>query len=138
MFSRLLDLNTDTTSVWRDGKIIRPVAAAYPTTVFLVLLVLAGFSSRIVYDRFFHPLAKFPGPFIASSTNLWKAYQVIYGNYEGVLLDLHRKYGKIVRIGPNHLDVSEPTVVKTIYGGGRTFLKRYIAQNEESYMFKTD
>ncbi|KAF2768649.1 cytochrome P450, partial [Teratosphaeria nubilosa] len=64
-----------------------------------------------------------PGPFLASSTNFWKVYQVSNGNYEDVLLDLHRQHGKIVRTGPNHLDVSDATAIMTIYGSGREFKK---------------
>lgn len=88
-----------------------------------VLVIVYGFIQAL-YNRYFHPLARFPGPLLASFTNFWKVYQVAAGNYEDVLLDLHRRHGKIVRIGPNHLDVSDSSAVKTIYGSGRHFKKR--------------
>jgi hypothetical protein len=93
----------------------------------LVSLVLVYGFGQILYYRLFHPLARFPGPFFASFTNFWKVYQVASGRYEDALLDLHRKYGKLVRIGPNHLDVSDASAVKSIYGGGRHLKKRYVS-----------
>ncbi|KAH9827687.1 Isotrichodermin C-15 hydroxylase [Teratosphaeria destructans] len=89
----------------------------------LIAFILAYGCGQILYNRFFHPLARFPGPFIATFTNLWKVYQVSTSNYEDVLLELHRQHGKIVRIGPNHLDVSDAAAIKTIYGSGREFRK---------------
>ncbi|KAG8159072.1 hypothetical protein KVR01_010733 [Diaporthe batatas] len=44
----------------------------------------------VVYRLTFHPLAKYPGPKLYAATNL---------------VDLHRKYGPIVRVAPNHLAV---------------------------------
>lgn len=87
----------------------------------LVFLVITAF---VLYNQSFHPLARFPGPFVASFSNIWKTYHVAVGDYEHVLLALHRKYGKFVRVGPNHIDISDASAVKTIYGAGRTFKKR--------------
>ena len=92
-----------------------------------LLLPALGLSFSVfyfVYSCFFHPLARFPGPFIASFTNLWKVYHVYSGDFEHVLLEAHQKYGKLVRIGPNHLDVSDAAAVKGIYGAGRAMPKR--------------
>ncbi|KAH7410748.1 cytochrome P450 [Cadophora sp. MPI-SDFR-AT-0126] len=91
-------------------------------TLSLILLWL-WIAISIVQNRFFHRLSHFPGPFLASSTNLWKVYHVYVGDLEHVLLEAHRKYGKTVRIGPNHLDFSDASAVKTIYGSGREFPK---------------
>lgn len=77
----------------------------------------------VVYMRFFHPLAKYPGPFIASLTNLWKAYTMFQGQMEYVIKDLHDRHGAIVRIGPNDLVISHPDAVKQIYLSGSAFQK---------------
>ncbi|KAF2460199.1 cytochrome P450 [Lineolata rhizophorae] len=89
----------------------------------LTLLLCCWTVAQVVYCRYFHPLSVFPGPFLASFTNLWKSYQVLLGKYEDTLLKLHRKHGKLVRIGPNHLDVSDADSVKNIFGAGRTYPK---------------
>jgi hypothetical protein len=77
----------------------------------------------VVYMRYLHPLAKYPGPFAASLTNLWKAYTMYQGHMEYVIRDLHDKHGAIVRIGPNDLVISHPDAVKQIYLSGSSFLK---------------
>ncbi|KAH9205669.1 putative P450 monooxygenase [Leptodontidium sp. 2 PMI_412] len=40
-----------------------------------------------------------------------------------VYLDLHEKYGPIVRTGPNTVSLSDPLVIPTIYGISSSFLK---------------
>jgi hypothetical protein len=95
------------------------------------MLFVAGIGYAVLYTiyyRFGHSLSRFPGPFAASLTNLWKVYHIYRGDFEHTLLNAHRKYGKIVRIGPNHLDVSDVSAVKSIYGTGRDFPKRYALQ----------
>jgi hypothetical protein len=77
----------------------------------------------IVYMRFLHPLARYPGPFLASLTNLWKAYEMYQGQMEYTIRDLHDKHGAIVRIGPNDLVISHPDAVKQIYLSGSSFQK---------------
>jgi uncharacterized membrane protein len=48
-----------------------------------------------IYNAYFHPLAKFPGPPIARITIYWKAYIECIANrsFCHVLVDLHAKYG---------------------------------------------
>lgn len=38
-------------------------------------------------------------------------------------IDLHRKYGPVVRIAPNEYSLDDPAAVKAIYGLGTTFTK---------------
>jgi hypothetical protein len=77
----------------------------------------------VIYMRYSHPLAKYPGPFVASLTNLWKAYTMYQGQMEYVIRDLHDKHGAIIRIGPNDLAFSHPDAVKQIYLAGSAFQK---------------
>jgi hypothetical protein len=79
----------------------------------------------VVYMRYLHPLARYPGPFVASLTNVWKAYTMYQGQMEYVIRDLHDKHGSIVRIGPNDLVISHPDAVKQIYLSGSAFQKVY-------------
>ncbi|KAH8827503.1 cytochrome P450 [Flagelloscypha sp. PMI_526] len=58
-----------------------------------------------------HPLASYPGPFLATLTNLWMAYQSSGGKRHIVLRELHQKYGTHVRIGPNMLSIVDVDVV---------------------------
>lgn len=64
----------------------------------LSVLTAAAFLGlwRIVYNVYFHPLRKFPGPWMAGATSGWKAYkEVIKQETLAIeLFDLHEKYGE--------------------------------------------
>lgn len=45
------------------------------------------------------------------------------GKYHVVIHELHKKYGPVVRIGPNVLDLDIPELVKTIYNIKSGYLK---------------
>jgi purine-cytosine permease-like protein len=57
----------------------------------------------IVHQRYFHPLSKFPGPYIASVTNWCKSHHVYKLDLHEAVLALHRTFGPVVRNGPNDL-----------------------------------
>lgn len=62
------------------------------------------------------PLRRIPGPFLASITKLWIFHKQRGFQRQQVDIDLHQKYGPIVRIGPNEIMVSSPKSLRTIYG----------------------
>lgn len=77
----------------------------------------------IVYYRYLHPLAKYPGPPLASLTNLWKTYHLWNLHLPHTLVRLHEQYGEVVRVGPNDLSFRNPDAVNTIYKAGRQLQK---------------
>ncbi|KAL7940229.1 cytochrome P450 [Trichoderma barbatum] len=50
-----------------------------PMSLFLVGLAFATFGGfcQVLYNVFFHPLRKFPGPLLAGATSGWKAYKEV-------------------------------------------------------------
>ncbi|KAK2035825.1 hypothetical protein LZ31DRAFT_485606, partial [Colletotrichum somersetense] len=48
-------------------------------------------------------------------TNLWRLSAVRRGSYHLEIKELHDKYGPVVRIGPNTLDIDIPQLKTTIY-----------------------
>jgi hypothetical protein len=66
--------------------------------IFLPASILAGIIGWIVYARCFHPLAKFPGPLLASVTRLWLICDVATGAAEKTQARLHEQYGKTPRV----------------------------------------
>jgi hypothetical protein len=76
-----------------------------------------------VYRRFFHPLAKYPGPFLASITRWWMVREIFTGKHEEDIRALHKKYGPIVRITPNEVAIADPEAIKVIYSTGGGFTK---------------
>ncbi|KAH8788403.1 cytochrome P450 [Diaporthe sp. PMI_573] len=70
---------------------------------------------RALYLVFLHPLSKVPGPRLAKITELWRTNRYIRGYWHRDILDLHRKYGPVVRISPNEVSIVSPEVSKTVY-----------------------
>lgn len=65
-----------------------------------------------------------PGPFAARFTNLWLMWQCRQGKRYKSVDEAHKKYGKVVRIQPNHVSIADPDAIQIIYGHGNGFLKR--------------
>lgn len=81
---------------------------AIPT--WIVYMIALG-----VYNRHFHKLRHFPGPYWASITPLWYWKTIIFCKATDVQYPLHEKYGDIVRITPNHLAVCNANAIETIF-----------------------
>ncbi|KAI1434149.1 cytochrome P450 [Xylaria sp. CBS 124048] len=79
---------------------------------FLVVL----FVTQLAYNLFFHPLAKYPGPFWARASTLWRFRWSMSGRFHRVIEDNHRKYGPVFRVGPNELSFASVSAFRTIYG----------------------
>ena len=61
-------------------------------------------------------LSHVPGPFLASFTNLVRLRWVLTRRAQHIHIDLHKKYGPLVRIGPNAVSVGDPAEIQQIYG----------------------
>ncbi|KIW16058.1 hypothetical protein PV08_06109 [Exophiala spinifera] len=90
---------------------------------YLALLVGGAILATVIYNRWFHPLSKFPGPFLASQTDLWRVYQLTTRHMPEKLLKLHEQYGPVVRYGPNELSFWGVKAINPIYKSGRKVLK---------------
>ncbi|KAH7371505.1 cytochrome P450 [Pyrenochaeta sp. MPI-SDFR-AT-0127] len=85
------------------------IASIFGALFFYIFLV-------IVYRLTFHPLAKYPGPFLAKVTDIYLAYYAYKGSRHLAFHLAHEQYGPYVRLGPNLLSVNTATGLKTIYG----------------------
>lgn len=65
---------------------------------------------------YFHPLARFPGPLLWRATDLGFAYRFATRTLSRDMLEIHKKYGPVVRIAPNELAFNSPEAWKDIYG----------------------
>ncbi|SMY26207.1 unnamed protein product [Zymoseptoria tritici ST99CH_1A5] len=70
-----------------------------------------------------HDLRNVPGPFWAKVSGLYRLSMVKGGSAPAEYRKLHQKYGPFVRVGPNHVAVSDPSAIPIIYGLGSKFLK---------------
>ncbi|KAF5511195.1 Trichothecene C-15 hydroxylase [Colletotrichum siamense] len=80
-----------------------------------ILLLVYG-ASVVVYNLFFHPLRRFPGPKLWAATPLPAALSVLRGLSHVKILELHKRYGDIVRVGPNELAFAHSDVWKDVCG----------------------
>lgn len=62
-------------------------------TALHVLLLTLKFLGLIVYRLYFHPLAKYPGPFCARITNRYAVYHAYIGDKHLDTHKAHQKYG---------------------------------------------
>ncbi|KEZ38899.1 Cytochrome p450 family protein [Scedosporium apiospermum] len=69
----------------------------------------------VVYRLFFHPLSKYPGPWLAKVTNGYQLYHAWKGDRHLQFWRLHQKYGPIVRFAPNGLSFNSSTALRSIY-----------------------
>ncbi|KAH7380914.1 cytochrome P450-like protein [Cadophora sp. MPI-SDFR-AT-0126] len=81
-----------------------------------VLIIIAIYvTGLVVYRVYFHPLARFPGPFFAKVSDFYSLYTAWTGDRH---LDFHRcheKYGPVFRYGPNSLSFNSHAALTDIY-----------------------
>lgn len=94
---------------------LSPVSIGVAVISILLLKVLYGLST----DRLGH----IPGPFIARLTPIWYWYLTWKGIECTVITGLHKKYGPVVRIAPNEIDISDGAAVNPIYVDNGGFRK---------------
>jgi hypothetical protein len=68
-------------------------------------------------------LRQIPGPFLTRLTKLWYFHRVRAGHFETDNIALHRRYGPVIRIDPDHYSISGRAAIKTVYGTGSKFTK---------------
>ncbi|XRM47062.1 hypothetical protein ABZX51_010067 [Aspergillus tubingensis] len=78
--------------------------------------LLACIVLYVCYNAFLHPLRRYPGPRLWAATRLpWCWYQA-QGRLNQKLLELHLRYGHIVRVAPNELSYNSEQAWRAIYG----------------------
>ena len=70
---------------------------------------------RAIYNRYFHPLRHFPGPFWGSVSDFFKLWILHTKQAHTLGLKYHEKYGPVVRAAPNLLAVNDPLLLPQIY-----------------------
>lgn len=86
-----------------------------PSLWLLTSLFLTILACKWIYNIFFHPLARVPGPKVAACTSLWLAYHTYIGDECTVVFDLHQKYGPVLRVAPNDVDIANGDAIEPIY-----------------------
>ncbi|KAG7125195.1 Cytochrome monooxygenase like protein [Verticillium longisporum] len=103
------------------GELFNSPSAILGTASGAVLILLVAY---VVYQQFLHPLAGYPGPLLASLTDLWQVQQYLTLQQPYTLTQLHERYGEFVRYGPDKLSITAKEALPIIYQkGGRRFPK---------------
>ncbi|KAL5363115.1 cytochrome P450 [Aspergillus floccosus] len=84
-------------------------------TVVIVILFVLIVSIRLLYNHV--RLNTIPGPVLGGLSNFWRLHAQTSSQTGNFLLQLHEKYGTIVRIGPDLVSVSNPAAIVPIYTG---------------------
>ncbi|KAJ5212811.1 uncharacterized protein N7498_004457 [Penicillium cinerascens] len=79
----------------------------------LLLLLLVPVIAHVA--RVYWSLSHIPGPFWARVTNIQRVYWVKKARSHEIHADLHRRYGNLVRLGPNMVAISDPKWIPVIY-----------------------
>ncbi|OGM48525.1 benzoate 4-monooxygenase cytochrome P450 [Aspergillus bombycis] len=103
--------------------IVTEITNASPTTI-LMGLAVALICTYIIYWRYLHPLSMYPGPFLASLTDLWQVNQFMTLQQPYHLTELHDKYGPVVRYGPDKISITEESAIQAIYQKGSRLMPK--------------
>ncbi|KAJ7648640.1 high nitrogen upregulated cytochrome P450 monooxygenase 2 [Mycena polygramma] len=110
--------------IWAFLFIAPPAAIAYHfhlsygAAALLVFKHLATLLLSVVVYRVspFHPLAHIPGPFLFKISNLVIAYHSVGGRRNVLMEKLHKRYGKVVRIGSDQVSFADAQAAKICMG----------------------
>lgn len=70
----------------------------------------------VVYRRFFHPLSKYPGPFLNAVSPIPAGLSLLSGRFAFDNKIKHERYGNVFRLGPNELTFNTAQAYQDIYG----------------------
>ncbi|KAI8654409.1 hypothetical protein NCS56_01398200 [Fusarium sp. Ph1] len=87
------------------------------------LWLLAGILLRLLVNKYGQGLNKIPGPWLAGFTDLWRLFIVRGRRAQEVHIELHKKYGPMVRLGPRAVSVADPEALKIIYSPSSGYSK---------------
>ena len=108
---------------------------AFPSGLSLILtgatfLCFGSVLAYAIYNVYFHPLRRFPGP------KSWIAFPILYdlASIRGLLDEniriFHENYGEAVRVSARHVSFITAQAWKDIYGHGHKQLPKSIFRNE--------
>ncbi|KAF6235303.1 hypothetical protein HO173_006498 [Letharia columbiana] len=80
------------------------------------LLTIAYFAANVLYNLYFHPLRKYPGPKLLAASRIPYLKWMFSGTLVPEHRKLHEQYGPVVRTAPGELSYISVEALKTIYG----------------------
>ncbi|TDL30161.1 cytochrome P450 [Rickenella mellea] len=111
-----------------DAAYIRSWLAphSYNYSVLLSLaavFILVYFIILATYRLYFSPLRSIPGPWYAAVSDFWLTTHVLRLRRCRAIDDLFKRYGPIVRVGPNKVMFVDASAMRSVYGATNKFSK---------------
>ncbi|KAI6084808.1 BcABA1, cytochrome P450 monooxygenase [Hypoxylon rubiginosum] len=106
-----------------------------PGEVLLLTLGLAvGYYLTSAFITWYR-LREIPGPFLASFSYLWLANTAKSGQQFWIYRDMYKKYGPLIRVGPNELSTDDPEVIRKMNGARSSYGRDpwYVAARFDPY-----
>ncbi|KAB2578929.1 Cytochrome p450 protein [Lasiodiplodia theobromae] len=95
------------------NAIAQSAALGLGAAVFLLLAYAIG---GAIYNVYFHPLRKFPGPKLAAASKIPFCLNRCRGLQNKWAKEMHDKYGEVVRLAPDQVSFTSVEAWKDIYG----------------------
>ena len=99
--------------ILNDGSKFQTLVGGWKT--WAAVAALLTYAAIALWTALRPGLRSIPGPFIARFSRLYLLIQATKGNQHILYLNLHKKYGKMVRVGPNKVAISDPDMITVIY-----------------------
>ncbi|PWY94044.1 cytochrome P450 [Aspergillus sclerotioniger CBS 115572] len=107
----------------------------------LILSIFLFYILTIVYREQRNSLSSVPGPFLCKWTDIVVRCHSVIGNRPRYVHLLHQKYGPVVRVGPDAVDVAEIASAREIHRIGGGYLKspryRLLKHEDAESLFNT-
>lgn len=78
-------------------------ASTVPPMSAIAALAVLSAAAYVAYQLFFSPLSHIPGPFWAKLSNVGLLLSALGVDANRDFISLHKKFGRVVRVGPKHL-----------------------------------
>jgi hypothetical protein len=97
---------------------------------YLAVTFLSLIFGQLLVNRYCQGLNHIPGPWLASTTNLWRFFATLGRRPEVLHKKLHKDYGDVVRMGPNCVSITDLEAVKKIWSPNSGFFKVSLPGNK--------
>lgn len=108
-----------------DSLNLKPLVEAHGVTGLILFGLVAGAVGMTIWiAASWYRLSHVPGPLAASLTGFWAYRASMSGHYADIVRDIQEKYGKVARIAPNDVMISDPDTLwrmssaRSVYGRG--------------------
>lgn len=94
-----------------------------PASILIAGFVLIACAAVLLFNRFGHGINHIPGPSLWATTDFFRLFDAWGRRPDITQINLHKKYGSFVRMGPNCVSISDPEALKILYGFNSGFIK---------------